>query len=213
MHAAHAKLDAYAHNPYPLSPGETPSAGGCGHCETLTMATLPRLLRDVKRAFGSDTRVWLTEYGYQSNPPDRLLGVSYRKQARYMADAALRAYLAPRVDILIHYLLRDEPDVARWQSGLLTIRDIPKPSYAAFRFPVAERSRIGLRTTIWGQVRPGGRSAYRLQRLRSGHWSTVGTYLTTARGFLSCTGRAGPGTRLRIWSTVESSASPILTVR
>ena len=213
MHAAHAKLDAYAHNPYPLSPGETPTGGGCGHCATITMATLPRLLRDVKRAFGSHTRIWLTEYGFQTNPPDHLLGVSYAAQARYTVEAALRVYLAPRVDILVHYLLRDEPDAARWQSGFLTIRDVAKPSYAAFRFPLAERSRSGLRTTLWGQVRPGGRSSYRLQRLRNGHWSTVGTYLTSARGFLSRAVRAGPGARFRIWSTVEHSASPILTIR
>jgi len=113
----------------------------------------------------------------------------------------------------VRYLLRDEPDAARWQSGFLTIRDIAKPSYAAFRFPLAERSRNGLRTTLWGQVRPGGRSSYRLQRLRNGHWSTVGTYLTSARGFLLRTVRAGPGSRFRLWSVAEHSASPILAIR
>src|SRR5205814_494077 len=74
MKNAHARLDAYAHNPYPLRRGETPMSGGCGHCTTITMATLPRLLTDVLRAFGTRTRIWLTEYGYQTNPPDRLLG-------------------------------------------------------------------------------------------------------------------------------------------
>src|SRR4051812_50225164 len=29
MAAAHAKLDAYAHPPYPVRPNETPSSGGC----------------------------------------------------------------------------------------------------------------------------------------------------------------------------------------
>jgi hypothetical protein len=44
MHAAHAKLDAYAHNPYPLDPKhETPLSGGCGHCTTISMADLRRL--------------------------------------------------------------------------------------------------------------------------------------------------------------------------
>ena len=38
MAAAHARLDAYAHNPYPLNPAETPFTGGCDHCETITMA-------------------------------------------------------------------------------------------------------------------------------------------------------------------------------
>jgi hypothetical protein len=41
MKKAHARLDAYAHNPYPLRRGETPMSGGCDHCTTITMATLP----------------------------------------------------------------------------------------------------------------------------------------------------------------------------
>jgi hypothetical protein len=46
MHAAHARLDAYAHNPYPLDPKlETPLTGACGHCDTLTMATAARSRR------------------------------------------------------------------------------------------------------------------------------------------------------------------------
>ena len=213
MQAAHAKLDAYAHNPYPLAPGETPTSGGCSHCTTITMATLPRLLTDVKRAFGARTRIWLTEYGYQTNPPDHLLGVSFATQALYTAEAALRAYQAPGVDILIQYLVRDEPDPARWQSGLLTTSDIAKPAYAAFRFPLVERSRVGLRTTLWGQIRPGGSSTYRLQQLRSGAWATVGVYGTSARGYFTHTVRAGAGARFRVWSVSEQAASPVPTVR
>ena len=52
------------------------------------MATVDRLVREVGRAFGRK-RLWLTEYGYQTNPPDRYLGVSAALQARYLADAAL----------------------------------------------------------------------------------------------------------------------------
>ena len=52
MRAARARLDAYAHHPYPTRPRfETPTSGGCGHCSTITMATLDRLIREVRRAF------------------------------------------------------------------------------------------------------------------------------------------------------------------
>ena len=214
MHAAGAKLDAYAHNPYPLTPGETPTSGGCDHCTTITMATLPRLLTAVQRAFGTKTRIWLTEYGYQTNPPDRLLGVSYAKQAEYDSEAALRTYLAPRVDILIHYLVRDEPDPARWQSGLLTVGALAKPSYQAFQLPLTQKSRSGTRTVLWGQVRPGGRSSYRLQQLRNGKWYAVGgSATTTARGYFTRTVRAGAGARFRIWSPSVKTYSRIVTVR
>lgn len=213
MAAAHARLDAYAHNPYPLSPRETPWSGGCDHCTTITMATLPRLLADVQRAFGVHTRIWLTEYGYQTNPPDALLGVSYAKQARYLAEAALRAYEAPRVDILIQYLVRDEPNLDRWQSGLETLADRPKPAYRAFQLPLAERSRSGLRTVLWGQVRAGGRSSYRLEQLRGGTWHWVGGLeRTNAHGFLTRTLRAGPGSQVRIWSQATGEYGDALTI-
>jgi hypothetical protein len=213
MKKAHARLDAYAHNPYPLRPGETPTSGGCGHCTTITMATLPRLLTDVRRAFGTGTRIWLTEYGYQTNPPDRLVGVSYAAQARYLAAGALRAYQAPRVDILVHYLVRDEPTVGRWQSGLFTVRGIAKPSAAAFRMPLTVVGRRGLRTTLWGQIRPGGRSTFRLQQVRAGAWRTVGVYRTSPRGFFQRTVRAGAGARFRIWSPSLHTFSPVSVVR
>ena len=200
MKKAHARLDAFAHNPYPLRPGETPTSGGCGHCATITMATLPRLLTDVRRAFGTRTRIWLTEYGYQTNPPDRTLGVSYAAQARYLSEAALRAYRAPRVDILVHYLVRDEPAVGRWQSGLFTVRGFAKPAAAAFRMPLTVVAQRGLRTTLWGQIRPGGRATFRLQELRAGAWRTVGVYRTSARGFFERTVRAGAGKRFRVSS-------------
>ncbi len=214
MAAAHARLDAYAHNPYPLRPGETPLAGGCDHCTTITMATLDRLLSNVVRSFGTGKRIWLTEYGYQTSPQDGLLGVSYAAQARFVSEGALRALLAPRVDVLIHYLVRDEPQSARWQSGLLTARDIAKPAYNAFRFPFALRSRTGSRTVLTGQVRPGGRASYRLQRLAGGAWHAVGgTAQTTPRGFFTRTVNAAPGARYRIWIPAQHTYSAIVTVR
>jgi Cellulase (glycosyl hydrolase family 5) len=213
MAAAHARLDAYAHNPYPLSAGETPTSGGCEHCTTITMATLPRLINDVQKAFGTKTRIWLTEYGYQTNPPDRLLGVSYATQAKYEGEAALRAYQAPRVDLLIHFLVRDEPDQARWQSGLFTTADAAKPSLQAYRFPLTESSRVGKRTVLWGQVRPGGSNTYRLLRFANGAWQPVGAdRQTTARGYFSVAVNATAGARYRIWVPSAGAYSAILTV-
>jgi hypothetical protein len=214
MHAAHAKLDAYAHNPYPLSPRETPFAGGCGHCTTITMATLGRLESLVAKDF-PHARIWLTEYGYQTNPPDRTLGVSDAKQATFVGEATLRAFELPRVDILIHYLVQDEPDIARFQSGLQTVTGKTKPAYLAFRFPLAIKARKGMRTVVWGQVRPGsGRQRYRLEQFRGGSWHWVGaTAKTSPHGYLTRTLRAAKGSRVRIWVPAEHSYSAIVTVR
>ena len=154
MAASKARLDAYAHNPYPLRPLETPSTGGCDHCETITMATLERLQREVRRRFGSRMRIWLTEYGYQTNPPDRILGVSKALQARYVSEAAQRSFAARNVDMLIHYLYQDEPDVSRWQSGLRRRRRRRQALVSGRAAPRSRRSRASASAR-----RSGARSA------------------------------------------------------
>jgi hypothetical protein len=215
MRAAHAQLDAYAHNPYPERPRtESPSTGGCDHCLSITMATLERLERETYNAWGNK-RLWLTEYGYQTNPPDRILGVSGATQARYVGEAALRAYRAARVDMLIQFLVRDDARPAGWQSGLFTKSGSPKIAARAYPLPLAQVSRRGTRTVLWGQVRAHrGLRPYRLQELRSGSWRWVaGTRWTNARGFFQRTVRAGKGARFRVWSPLDGAFSVVLVVR
>jgi hypothetical protein len=114
MRAAHPHMDAYSHHPYPVTRSETPwgfAPGTCKYCKgVLTLANLPALLKEVQHDFGRK-RIWLTEWGYQTNPPDRIVGVSYTTQAQYVSQAALRALEAPYVDIFIHFMVKD--DVAR----------------------------------------------------------------------------------------------------
>jgi hypothetical protein len=179
------------------------------------MATLPKLIAEVKRDFGTRTRIWLTEYGYNSKPPSRWLGVSNALQARFVGEAALRAYLAPRVDLLIHFLVRDEPNAFKWTSGFYTSRGTVKPSFNAYALPFAQVSRKGNRTTVWGTVRPrAGAQPYRLQRFRSGHWQWLGgTRLTTGGGYLRRVVKASRGARLRVWSPRDRRYSVTLTVK
>ena len=200
MAAARARLDAYAHHPYPLRPTETPSSGGCRNCPSITMATLPKLLILVRRAFGAKP-VWLTEYGYQTNPPDTFLGVSPRRQATLISLAAMRAWRLARVTMLIHYLYRDEPVLSRFQTGLVFADGRLKPSLQAFELPFAEMRRVGFETTVWGQVRGGrpGRKRYRLEVLRRNEWQPVGhDRLTNDSGIFIRRIRLKRGALLRI---------------
>ncbi len=77
-------------------------------------------------------RVWITEYGYQTSPPDRFFGVTYAKQAAYLREAVAIARANPRVDMFLWFLLKDEVRADGWQSGLMTARGVKKPSFAAF---------------------------------------------------------------------------------
>jgi hypothetical protein len=215
MAAAHAKLDAYAHHPYPLRPTETPSSGGCKNCPSITMATVPKLLILVRRYFGLKP-VWLTEYGYQTNPPDAFLGVPPRRQATMLGLAAMRAWRLPRVTMLIQYLYRDEPELSRFQSGLVFIDDRPKAALAAFKLPFAQMGRNGMHAVVWGQIRGGrpGRKPYRLEVLHKNQWQAVGhDRLTNDGGFFMRTIRLKHGALLRIWSPRQRRYSVQLRVR
>ena len=215
MAAAHAKFDAYAHHPYPATPAETPSGGGCRHCPWITMATIRKLLILVRRSFGPKP-IWLTEYGYQSRPPDPFLGVPLKRQATLLSFAALRAWRLPRVTMLIQYLYRDELELSRFQSGLVFANDRPKPSLQGFKLPFAQMQRHGFQTVVWGQIRGGrpGRKPYRLEVLRRNVWKAVGhDRLTNDDGVFIRTIRLKPGALLRIWSPRQRRFSLQLRIR
>jgi hypothetical protein len=97
----------------------------------VTLGNFTDLTRLLTQLYGNK-RVWITEYGYQTNPPDRLVGVSWAKQAAYLTQAFGIARRNPRVDMMLWFLLKDEPTLAGWQSGLETVTGKKKPAFAAF---------------------------------------------------------------------------------
>jgi hypothetical protein len=199
-----ARLDAYAHHPYPATPRDTPFVGGCAHCQTITMATLERLLREVSRAFGPK-RIWLTEYAYQTGA----YGVTQQRQAELIGQASLRVHRAPRVDMLIHYLVKDEPKAARFQSGLYGVTGAPKLAALAFPLPIAQAGRSGGKVVLWGQVRPrSGVQTFRVQVRTGGGWAFAGGVRRTgARGFFSVAVAAPKGASVRIFSPQDGAYS------
>jgi hypothetical protein len=210
---AHAKLDAYAHNPYPTRPRETPLAGACGYCDVISMANLGRLSKEVRHYLGRKP-IWLTEYGYQTNPPDSF-GVSRTLQATYVGEAAMRAYQLAGVSLLIQYLLKDEPQLDRFQTGLFNVNGTPKPAYYAFRFPLAQVRRVGARTSLWGQIRPGkGLRTYRIEVSNGSTWRWVGpNRRTNSAGAFAVTLNAPRGSLVRVWSPKDRAFGWPIVIR
>jgi len=207
MGAARARLDAYAHHPYASNPQrETPWGPKCVNCQTIAMADLERLEREVDRAFGPK-RIWLTEYGYQTNPPDVYLGVSPSEQATYVASSALRVYRSASVDMLVYFMVRDDGAPAGWQSGVRWQDGSAKPSYAAFRMPLIQTARRGDLVELWGQVRPrSGAQPFRVWREDGDRAGWLGgSRVTDANGFFTINVSAGAGSRLRIWSPRDAA--------
>jgi hypothetical protein len=138
MYQAGARgFDADAHHPYNGTAAETPSTppprGTRGQKPTaVTLGNIDVLIAEVTRLFGNK-RIWITEYGYQTNPTDSFFGVPWKKQALYLTEAVDTARRHPRIDMFVWFLLVDEVRPEGWQSGLISADGVWKPAYAAFQ--------------------------------------------------------------------------------
>ena len=124
-------FDAYAHHPYYSSPQDTPAT--VPRAKTVvTLGNINVLIGLLTRLYGPKP-LWITEYGFQTRPPDPHFGVSWAKQARYLRQAFAIARRNPRIALMVWFLLRDESRLSGWQSGLITAGGRKKPAYNAFR--------------------------------------------------------------------------------
>src|SRR5262249_50237797 len=129
-------------------------------------------------------------------------------------EGGRRVRRRPGTPLLIWFLVRDEPRVAGWQSGLFTTNGVPKPARAAFALPFAQISRQRTRTVLWGQVRPGsGRRPFAIQRVRAGRWVNVGGWRTGVGGTFRVTLNLGPGIRGRPRASGAAWPRPVMVVR
>ena len=174
-----AEGDGLGHHPHPVqrAPDEVnpkPDEAQLGDLDRLT-GVLDRLTR-AKRLLSTTPKMdlWLTEFGYQTSPPDHAIGIPLATHASYIQQAAYIAWRNPRVRNLTHYQWEDESVVTRgegiraysgWQSGLKHIDGRPKPALAVFPDPLVVDPKRGV---LWGQVRPGTSHAVRIERTSRG---------------------------------------------
>jgi hypothetical protein len=211
----------FAHHPYELqlAPNKAPR-----HREWVTIANLPRLSTALSRVLAAHGRrrtggmpLYLTEFGYQTTPPDPF-GVSFRQQAAYLNQSEFIAYYTPQVRTLGQFLLRDDDgDPAKtFQSGLMTLQGKRKPSYNAFKLPIflpVRRFETGDRVRVWGLVRPAPNGTpqevtIEYRRARTKTWRALRTITSEAgRGYVD--GRvslpASGHVRLK-WGSLRSRA-------
>ena len=150
------RATGYAHHPYIRGGSRPPTTAA--RLDEITISSSSQLfnLLDLGGRLGRINKglpVYYTEYGFQTNPPDHLLGVSPTKQAEYINESDAIAYRQSRVRSVAQYLLRDEPLTGGFQSGLRFFDGSFKPAYAAYRLAIwVANSRDGV--TVYGQTRP-----------------------------------------------------------
>ena len=130
------RFDVYAHHPYYGSATEGPTTRPPTLRRGLpptavTLANIGSLLSTLSKLYGAK-HLWITEYGYQTNPPDKQFGVSWADQAKYMRQAYSVARANPRIDMMLWFMVQDEPVLSGWQSGVMTVDHTHKPAFAAF---------------------------------------------------------------------------------
>jgi Glycosyl hydrolase catalytic core len=122
-------FDAWADHPYYGNPSDTPTTTNLG--SAIELGNIDKLVSVVTGLYGTKP-IWITEYGYQTNPPDTFFGVSWAKQADYLREAYDVAKSNPRIQLFTWFLLRDSTSPNGWQSGLETAAGKKKPSFVAF---------------------------------------------------------------------------------
>jgi hypothetical protein len=176
-----------AHHPYNRGGSQPPLRKPTGPGE-ITIANLSSLSRVINqgshnRRIRGGLKFFFTEFGFQSNPPDHLFGVSLSRQARYINQSDYIAYHNSRVSSVAQYELFDDADSKSFNTGLRRTSGKAKPALAAYRLPIWV-TRSGSRVKVWGQVRPGGAAGQTVQ-IQNGNkkFHTVKTVRTGRRGY------------------------------
>jgi hypothetical protein len=201
--------DGWAHHPYsgrraPLERDPDPDSANLADLGRLS--DLLARLHDagkIERPLG----VFVTEYGFQTNPPDPTQPWTPSDQARFLPEAESLAYSHPSVMSFAQFLLLDLPAhrgrtlPERWsdfQSGLRLPDGREKPAWAAFRLPLVASPAPDGNVAFWARVRPGrGARTARIRQLgRDGRWGPAAglpSLMTTdERGFVTALAHADP---------------------
>jgi hypothetical protein len=148
--------------------------------------------------------IYNTEFGLQSNPPDRLVSTSLSRQAALINEKEEYAYRYSRLKSHSQYLLLDDPARSggasiKWsgfQTGLRFAAGGKKSAYTAYRFPIVVKTR-GRGVSIWGRVRPG--SGTRSVQLQKGGQNSGPRIKTNSLGYFGVNRNSAGSYRFRAY--------------
>jgi hypothetical protein len=166
----------WAHHPYTKAEPPTWNKAPAGSIVIANIAALPKLLDGIAKSthrIASGVPIWITEMGYETNPPDPYRGVTLADQAAYINETDFMAYNQPRVQAVTQFLLEDtgpnthykKTQRGYWdtyQSGLEfgpgsgAPAGTHKPAYNAYAMPIwiaATGPASSPQLELWAQVR------------------------------------------------------------
>ena len=210
-------VTGFAHHPYTRGGSQPPLSKPLpGEITIGNVSLLKRILAQgaSARRIPRNLPIFYTEFGYQTDPPDRLFGVTLDEQAEFINQSDYIAYRDKRIQSVSQYKLIDEAAISSFQTGLRFVDGNPKPAFDAYKLPIyVVRRSSGVR--VYGQVRPaadGSSQSVTLERAEGSGapFATVQTIaVTSAKGhFVVDVPTSGGRWRLR-WNGITSrEASP-----
>jgi len=185
------RFDIWSHHPY-TSGGPTRHAY---HPDDVSLGDMPEMRRlldaGVKKGkvvSRQKVRFWVTEFGWDTKPPDlHPRAVPIKLHARWVAEALYRMWRAG-VSLVTWFQLRDERyPASALQTGLYFnggsfTRDQPKPALAAFRFPLVAFRERGGRVLVWGRTPAGRRGRVLVERTSGRGWRRLALLSTDRNG-------------------------------
>jgi len=176
--------DGFAHHPYSTRtrPDQVERSASP---DDVPIARIRRLIGTLDRLAATGRisprlrQLYITEYAYESNPPDPGAPFNPERSARMMAFGEALAAREPRVRTFAQFIVRDLPGTeaggqpvgARpdWQSGLLFADRRPKPLAFVLPAPLHAERVDSQFVRLWGRVRPGeGPRRVRIEASRDG---------------------------------------------
>jgi hypothetical protein len=161
----------FAHHPYSFNDPPNQPYPLQGWITLQNLPTLEHTLNGILASYGQSRPggdpIYLTEYGYESNPPNPFVRNSAAQQATWLNESEYMAWRYPYVRSLNQFELADSApnraeqknSYAYWagtfQTGLEFNSGQPKPAFSAFRVPIwLPVTRHGPSVAIWAQLRP-----------------------------------------------------------
>jgi len=194
------RASGYAHHPYTKNVAPTqadPSPDALTMANVTDLGTTLDEIAVTTNAVPANLPLYMTEYGFETNPPDPFSGVPLATQAKYNTSGEFLAWNNPRIASQAQFLLADVPPIRErnkrskgywftYQSGLFFQRGQPKPAAYAYAFPFVATPTIVDPATglpqfhLWGQLRfltNGAPDVVQIQfrpKDGSSDWLTVG---------------------------------------
>ena len=196
----------FAHHPYTKKNAPTVVSRFPDEITMANIGLLGKLLDTLSTQSGGKIAtalpLFLTEFGYESNPPDPRNGIPYMRQAQFNQLAEFLAYNEPRVKATTQFLVRDAGPLTRfakgsrfywftYQSGLYTQRGRAKPAAFTYALPfVVYPHADPAMVNFWGQLRfrPNNTENAAVIMWRPNNqaqFTQIGSVPANARGFFS----------------------------